>query len=201
MANVDDYAYNSKANYVADWNILEKEHALAALCKFAKLVVGFPPCTDLAVSGAMFFEAKRAANPYFQHEALHLFRSVERIATWFGTPWIAENPVSVVASLYRKPNHVFNPFEYGGYLPENDQHPDYPKYIAPRDAYPKKTCLWSSRSFVMPPKRPVPCPPGYSAQHRLLGGKSAKTKRIRSASPRGFFVALAEQYSKSKIIE
>lgn len=38
----------------------------------------------------------------------------------------------------------------------------------------------------MPERRPVPCPPGWSTQMRKLGGKSEKTKNIRSATPRGF---------------
>ncbi|UYE91815.1 hypothetical protein [Escherichia phage LHE71] len=64
-------------------------------------------------------------------------------------------------------------------------------YIAPRDAYPKKTCLWTSDDFVMPKRKPVRLPDGYSAQQNKLGGKSAKTKLIRSLSPRGFFKAIA----------
>jgi hypothetical protein len=40
--------------------------------------------------------------------------------------------------------------------------------------------------FRMPHKKPVPIPEGYSDQHNLLGGKSERTKNIRSATPRGF---------------
>ena len=32
-------------------------------------VFGFPPCTDMAVSGARWFAAKRAADPMFQANA------------------------------------------------------------------------------------------------------------------------------------
>lgn len=70
-------------------------------------------------------------------------------------PWFFENPVSVFASIFGKPNHTFHPYEFGGYLPENDKHPEYPKYILPRDAYPKKTCLWSGCGFELPEKKIV----------------------------------------------
>ena len=67
---------------------------------------------------------------------------------------------------------------------------EYPEYIKPRDAYPKKTCLWTGGEFVMPEKMPVDISPGYSDQHKKLGGKSERTKNIRSATPRGFAKAV-----------
>ena len=43
---------------------------------------------------------------------------------------------------------------------------------------------------MMPAKLPVPVSDGYSKQHLKLGGKSMKTKNIRSATPRGFAKAV-----------
>jgi len=95
--------------------------------------------------------------------------------------------VSRLATLWRKPDYSFQPFEYGGYLPEDDVNPKWPEYIAPRDAYSKKTCLWTGNGFRMPEKDAVECDSfGSSVQYRKLGGKSLKTKNIRSATPRGF---------------
>lgn len=105
------------------------------------IVFGFPPCTDLAVSGAAHFASKRRKNPHFQAEAVKLARVVESFGNEHGVPWFIENPVSVMSSLWRKPDYIFHPFEFGGYLPEDDIHPRWPQYIKPRDAYPKKTCL------------------------------------------------------------
>lgn len=62
-----------------DWNILKRERDVIRLCKGARLLFGMPPCTDLAVSGAKHFAKKAAADPDFQHKAVHLARSVERI--------------------------------------------------------------------------------------------------------------------------
>lgn len=167
-------------------NVIGRRHEREAV-----IVLAFPPCTDLAVSGAAHFEAKRARNPRFQQEAVELFYVAVSIADFLGVPYALENPVSVASTLWRKPDHTFHPWEYGGYLPEDDMHPMFPDYIAPRDAYPKKTCYWTGNGFVVPEKKPVHCPPGYSAQHTKLGGKSARVKRIRSASPRGIARAIA----------
>lgn len=151
--------------------------------------MAFPPCTDLAVSGAAHFESKRKKNKYFQHEAMRLFALCEHICKLSGAPYFIENPVSVISTMWRKPDHSFHPWEYGGYLPDNDTNP-ISELIPPRDAYPKKTCLWSGNGFVMPDKNPVNRPQGYSPQHSKLGGKSLKTKNIRSATPRGFAKAV-----------
>jgi hypothetical protein len=151
------------------------------------LVIAFPPCTDLAVSGAAHFKKKLERNPGFQEEAVALCR----IAETFDCPYMIENPVSVLSTLWRKPDHIFHPWEYGGYIgQEHGEHPDYPEHIAPFDAYPKKTCLWTSEGFTMPAKHPVKPEEGYSRQHNKLGGSGMKTKNIRSASPRGFFIGV-----------
>ena len=158
----------------------------------ACFVFGFPECTDLAVSGAAHFAKKRKLNPDFQNEAVSLAKLVELVGNKFNCPWGVENPVSVMSTLWRKPDFNFHPYEYGGYLPENDIHPLYPEYIKPKDAYPKKTCVWSGGGFVEPKRKPVIIAPGYSDQHKKLGGKSLKTKNIRSATPRGFAQAVFE---------
>lgn len=156
------------------------------------IIFGFPPCTDLAVSGAAHFESKRQKNPKFHEDAVKLARVTEKIGQKLNKPWMVENPVSVLSSMWRKPDHYFHPYEYGGYLPENDVHPRWPEYISPRDQYRKKTCLWTGNGFKMPIRIPLSDPQSDSAQHRKLGGKSAKTKQIRSETPRGFALAVKE---------
>jgi hypothetical protein len=158
------------------------------------MLFSFPPCTDMAVSGAAHFAKKRAVDPFFQDKAAYLARAAQRIGDALGVPYMVENPVSVLSTLWRKPDVYFDPYEYGGYLPEDDVHPEYPEYILPRDAYPKTTCWWLGNGFSMPEKRPVPVAAGYSLQHSKLGGKSLRTKNIRSATPRGVFRAVAEVY-------
>jgi len=153
--------------------------------------MAFPVCTDLAVSGAAWFKKKAEADPLFQQRAAQHAIDCASLFDDLGCPYFIENPVSVLATKWRKPDHTFHPYEYGGYIVKDDaQHPLWPDYIADRDAYPKKTCLWTGNGFVMPPKVPVEPETGHSRQHLKLGGKSAKTKNIRSATPRGFAIAV-----------
>ena len=170
--------------------------ALNTLLRFhaesCRMLLAYPPCTDLAVSGAAWFAAKMESNPRYREEAMALVYLARDFAEITGTPYCIENPVSVISTQWRKPDHIFHPWEYGGYLPEDDVHPVFPDYIEPRDAYPKKTCYWTGNGFVMPCKQRVEVAQGYSKQHRLLGGKSDKTKRIRNASPRGIARAIFE---------
>ncbi|WP_052692149.1 hypothetical protein [Teredinibacter purpureus] len=113
-------------------------------------VAAFPECTNVAVSGAAHFLKKGARALSL---SLDLFATSKEIGEWCGAPYMIENPISTFSTYCGKPDYIFNPYEYGGYLPENDRHPRWPEYIAPRDAYPKKTCLWTGNGFVMPPPR------------------------------------------------
>ena len=155
--------------------------------------MAFPVCTDLAVSGAAHFKRKEEANPGFQDKAVSHAVWCAKMFNELGVPYFIENPVSVLATKWRKPDYSFHPYEYGEYIPDDEaEHPRWPDYIAPKDAYTKKTCLWTSRTFRMPQPKPTQKPNGYSTQHLKLGGKSKRTKDIRSATPRGFATAVYE---------
>ena len=159
--------------------------------------MAFPVCTDLAVSGAAHFKAKAAKDPEFQIKASNHAKWCADLFDALGVPYFIENPVSRLATLWRKPDYSFHPYEYGGYIPEADaEHPKWPEYIPDRDAYKKKTCLWTGGDFKMPNKKEVYCSAyygnGYSKPMMKLGGKSMKTKNIRSATPRGFARAVFE---------
>jgi len=159
--------------------------------------MAFPVCTDMAVSGAAHFKRKAEANPSFQTEAVSYAMWCAKLFNSMKVPYFVENPVSVLATKWRKPDYSFHPYEYGGYIRDDEAaHPRWPEYIAPRDAYKKKTCLWTGGGFVMPTK--VAVDPegyhgnGYSTQMMKLGGKSQRTKDIRSATPRGFAIAVCD---------
>ena len=102
---------------------------------------------------------------------------------------------------WRKANFEFSHHEFGGYLPLNDVHPTFADVLPPRDAYKKRTCVWCSPTFRMPPKRPVTpvevtCASiekgekTYAPAFAKLGGNRPRTKDIRSATPRGFSMAV-----------
>lgn len=72
------------------------------------LMVAFPPCTHLAVSGARWFKQKRADGR--QAEGVALFMAfaeapIERVAI--------ENPVGIMSSIWRKPDQVIQPWQFG----------------------------------------------------------------------------------------
>ena len=171
--------------------IIELKHTYEKL----NVVFGmaFPVCTDMAVSGAAHFKRKAERDPLFQTKAVgHAMRCAE-LFNALGVTFFVENPVSVLATKWRKPDHSFHPYEYGNYIHDDQaEHPRWPDYIAAKDAYPKKTCLWTGNGFTMPWTDPVQPEQGHSRQHLKLGGKSQRTKDIRSATPRGFAKAVYE---------
>lgn len=99
-----------------EWHIMKDVREI--LNEKWDMIIAFPPCTDLAVSGAAWFEEKRkdgrqqASIDFFMLFANH---PCQRIAI--------ENPVWIMSSIWRKPNQIIQPYEYG--------HPEQ-----------KKTCLW-----------------------------------------------------------
>ena len=177
----------------ADLHDFNTHKNISKLINGRRVVFGmaFPVCTDMAVSGAAHFKRKAERDPEFQTKAVQYAVWCGELFDDLGAPYFIENPVSVLATKWRKPDYSFHPYEYGGYIPDDQaEHPRWPEYIAARDAYPKKTCLWTGGGFTMPDRKPVPVPAGYSTQHKKLGGKSQRTKDIRSATPRGFASAV-----------
>lgn len=72
------------------------------------LIIAHPPCTDLAVSGARWFEEKRKDGR--QQKAIEFFMNMvsadcEKIAV--------ENPVCIMSSIYRKPDQIIQPYQFG----------------------------------------------------------------------------------------
>ena len=99
-----------------EWHI--QDDVLKHLGDGWALMIAFPPCTHLAVSGARHFEEKRKDGR--QQQGIDLFMamitaSVPRIAV--------ENPVGIMSSVYRKPDCIIQPWQFG-------------------DPYQKTTCLW-----------------------------------------------------------
>lgn len=134
-------------------------------------VFGFPPCTDVAVSGARWFEEKRKKDPHFQAKAALVAEQCRMIGAIAGVPWLFENPVSQFSSIFGKPQHTFHPHEFTGYCAD--------------DNYTKKTCLWTGGGFIMPaPKKDASLDAPDNRIHACP--PSDERANIRSATPRGF---------------
>lgn len=179
------------------------EQTLAALTGIVgegvRMVAGFPPCDDMAVSGARWFAAKLEADPLCQQKAAARAQFMQVLGEAWGCPWMAENPVSILANLWRPSDFRFDPCDYALYLPADDVHPTYPEYIPPRDRYRKKTCIWHGNGFVEPQKMPyAPFKAAFPGWQKL-GGKSIRTKNIRSATGRGFAAAVFAANHKQQV--
>lgn len=72
------------------------------------LVVAFPPCTDLAVSGARYFAQKRADGR--QQKSISFFME---FANYKKCPTAIENPIGIMSTHYRKPDQIIQPWEFG----------------------------------------------------------------------------------------
>lgn len=99
-------------------------------------VAGFPPCTDVAVSGSRWFSSKAAADPHFQSKAALVAEQCRMVGVMAGCPWFFENPVSVFSSIFGKAQYGFHPWHFTGY--------------EANDNYTKQTQLWASDDFYMP---------------------------------------------------
>lgn len=155
----------------------EWKHVLMLNLENVKFVFGFPPCTDLASSGARWWKRKREENPRFQEEAMELVYLVRNIAKWHRVPYMIENPVGRISTLWRPPNHYFHPWEYCGYCED--------------DTYSKKTGLWTSEDFVMPSPNLMPGFTMDMVDERIYRAPDMKgRKERRSKTPAGFAYAV-----------
>lgn len=140
-------------------------------------ILAAPPCTAFAGSGAQYWLAKDESGETV--EALALVDACLRAVALYRPKWWAlENPVGRLKHWLGPPRLMFDPCDYG-------------------DPYTKKTCLWGS--FTVP--RPTPVEPVmYETENGKrgswmwmnLGGKSERTKELRSATPLGFAKAFRE---------
>ncbi len=72
------------------------------------MMIAFPPCTHLAVSGARYFEKKRKDGR--QQQGIDFFMdlvntNIEKICI--------ENPVGIMSTIYRRPDQYIQPWEFG----------------------------------------------------------------------------------------
>jgi hypothetical protein len=84
---------------------------------------------------------------------------------------MVENPVSVLATKWRKPDYYFNPYDYSGYCAD--------------DNYTKKTGIWCGNGFVMPPVNRDPSL-GEPDDRIHKASPSDDRANFRSATPMGF---------------
>jgi len=139
------------------------------------MIIAFPPCTDLAVSGAMYFKQKQKDGR--QQQGIDFFikftkADCEKIAI--------ENPVGIMSSKYRKPDQIIQPYQFG----HQEQ---------------KKTCLWLKNLPLLKETNNV-----YEEMMKLPKNKRERLHylapnkdraKIRSKTFPGIAKAMAEQWA------
>ena len=131
----------------------------------------FPTCTHNAGSGARWWESKGEAAV---REMLALDDACLRQVALHPELefWMLEQPVGRLPKWYGPAKWNFQPHEFAGWADDPDS-----------EAYTKRTCLWGK--FNIPEKKEVE-PVLGSIMHQKYGGKSEKTKEMRSKTPSGF---------------
>jgi hypothetical protein len=138
-------------------------------CRF---FAAFPPCDHLAISGARWFRGKGL---HALAGSVELFAVAAEWAEFLEVPYFIENPVSTIATYWRKPDHTFHPWHFTRW--------------AANDNYTKKTCLWTGGGFVMPPAAPG-AEPVRANVIRDMAGKGRERGNARSVTPIGFMRAV-----------
>jgi len=146
-----------------DWHI--QIDVSNVLCGCWDLVIAHPPCTDLCVSGARWFPAKRADGR--QPDAIGFFM----MFTHLGCKWAIENPIGIMSTVHRKPDQIIQPWQYG-------------------HGETKATCLWL---HGLPKLQPTNIVEGRANRiHRMPPGPERATERSRTYQ--GIADAMAEQW-------
>ena len=144
-------------------------------------ILAAPPCTDFSGSGAQYWKVKDEDGRIDASLAL-VDAVLNLVQVYDPTFWVLENPVGRLPRLRPEIGSpwYFNPNEFAGYLDGDD---------AERERYTKRTGLWGK--FNIPVKKPLTV---SSAGNWImkLGGKSERTKELRSMTPLGFSYAFYE---------
>lgn len=167
-----------------DFNTMDGEnHSLSGRWD---MIIAFPPCTYLTVTGNRWFNIDRYGEKAIQRhkdrkDGVDFFMAFanadcEKIAI--------ENPVGIMSSEWRKPNQIINPWQFG-------------------DAFEKKTCLWLKGLPELTHKNIVKIPP----RKKFDSGKSMPSwyaeawhlpkeerAKLRSKTFPGIAKAMAQQW-------
>lgn len=148
------------------------------------MIIAHPPCTRLCTTsqrwlyyGDKEYRAKKISE---QQKAIVFFMmfalaDCERIAI--------ENPVGIMSSAYRKPDCIYNPYDFKG------------------ETECKKTALWLKNLPALKPTQVLPKDQrtqGIFRSHfdgKIIGWDNPECAKMRSKTPIGVAKAMAEQWA------
>jgi hypothetical protein len=139
------------------------------------VMIAFPPCTHLAVSGAAWFEQKRKDGR--QQEGIDFFMKVANYPIKYKA---IENPIGIMSSIYRKPDQIIQPWMFG--------HGETKATCLWLTALPK--LVWSNEDNLFERKTTVSG--RVQRLHRLP--PSPDRAKLRSKTYPGIAAAMAEQW-------
>lgn len=150
-----------------EWHI--QGDVLPLLKESWDMIIAFPPCTDLAVSGARWFEEKRKDGR--QQASIDFF---QRFTQLDHIPRVAiENPVGIMSTIYRKPDQIIHPYQFG----HGEQ---------------KATCLWLKGLPLLKPTEIV----SGREQRIWMMPPGPERSKLRSKTYREIAKAMTEQWGK-----
>ena len=169
-----------------EWHL--QQDATELLKQEWDMIIAFPPCTFLTVTGNRWFDIEKYGEKAIKRhedrkEAIDFFML---FANADCQKIVIENPVGIMSTEWRKPNQIVNPFQFG-------------------DAFEKKTCLWIKGLSNLEPTNIVEVPPRtefksgktmaswYADAFKLPKEERAK---LRSKTFPGIARAMAEQWGK-----
>ncbi len=150
------------------------------------MIIAFPPCTHLAVSGARHFAQKIKDGR--QQEGIDFFM---KFANCKCPKVVIENPVGIMSTKYQKPSQIIQPWQFG-------------------DEAQKTTCLWikglpnlkhtklvdHGKFYISPSGKKMPswCSDPIGKDGKKIGYNTDEIKKLRSKTFPGIAKAMAEQW-------
>ena len=137
------------------------------------LIIAFPPCTHLCVSGAKHFEQKRRDGR--QQQGINFFMKFvdckcEKVAI--------ENPIGIMSTIWRKPDQIIQPWQFG-------------------HGETKATCVWVKG---LPSLKPTNIVNGRENKIWRMPPSEDRAK-IRSKTFPGIAKAMAEQWGELLFVQ
>lgn len=149
-----------------EWHI--KQDVIPLLRGNWDIIIAFPPCTDLAVSGARWFKQKQVDGR--QQKSIDFFMKFvnadcNKIAI--------ENPIGIMSTIYRKPDQIIQPWQFG-------------------HGETKATCLWLKGLPLLKPTKIV-----NGREHNIWKmPPSPDRAKLRSKTYPGIAYAMADQWGR-----
>ena len=149
------------------------------------LIIAHPPCTRLCNSGQRWLywgDEKYKSQKISEQQKAIVFFMMFALADC--DKIVIENPQGIMSTAYRKPDCVYNPYDFEG------------------ETECKKTCLWLKGVEPLKPTRKSPLPKEERTQriwkahfgNKKLAWNDVETARLRSQTPVGVAKAMAEQW-------